>query len=150
MLRWFSYALPGQTVALADSTACPELRKCALASSPRKRACLSGREHWQYCSRSLALAAVRKPGLVSFIPGATLAVDSTCAPPCTTRPLELGADIVMHSATKYLNGHSDIVAGVVIGSQKHIKTIAHKLNRFGGSLDTHACFVLHRGSTNTQ
>ena len=83
MLRWFSYALPGQTVALADSTACPELRKCALASSLRKRACLSGREHWQYCSRSLALAAVRKPGLVSFIPGATLAVELDSTIPST-------------------------------------------------------------------
>lgn len=45
--------------------------------------------------------------------GATLGVDSTCAPPCTTRALELGADIVMHSATKYLNGHSDVLAGVL-------------------------------------
>lgn len=45
--------------------------------------------------------------------GASLGIDSTCAPPCTTRPLELGADIVMHSATKYLNGHSDVLAGVL-------------------------------------
>jgi cystathionine gamma-synthase len=46
--------------------------------------------------------------------GARLAVDSTVAPPVTTRPLELGADIVFHSATKYLNGHSDLTAGVLI------------------------------------
>ena len=45
--------------------------------------------------------------------GAVLAVDSTCAPPVTTRPLEHGADIVFHSATKYLNGHSDVTAGVL-------------------------------------
>jgi cystathionine gamma-synthase len=45
--------------------------------------------------------------------GAVLAVDGTCAPPCTTRALDLGADLVMHSATKYLNGHSDVLAGVV-------------------------------------
>ncbi|WP_420432284.1 trans-sulfuration enzyme family protein [Hyphobacterium sp.] len=45
--------------------------------------------------------------------GALLGIDSTCAPPCTTRPLKLGADIVMHSATKYLNGHSDVLAGVL-------------------------------------
>ncbi|MBI1233112.1 MAG: cystathionine gamma-synthase [Alphaproteobacteria bacterium] len=45
--------------------------------------------------------------------GAALAVDGTCAPPCTTRALDLGADIVMHSATKYLNGHSDVLAGVL-------------------------------------
>ncbi|MCH8490772.1 MAG: PLP-dependent aspartate aminotransferase family protein [Oceanicaulis sp.] len=46
--------------------------------------------------------------------GAVLAVDGTCAPPCTTRALDLGADMVMHSATKYLNGHSDVLAGAVI------------------------------------
>ena len=45
--------------------------------------------------------------------GARVAVDSTCASPILTRPLELGADIVMHSATKYLNGHSDVIAGVL-------------------------------------
>jgi cystathionine gamma-synthase len=43
-----------------------------------------------------------------------LAVDSTVAPPVTTRPLELGADLVFHSATKYLNGHSDLTAGVLV------------------------------------
>jgi len=46
--------------------------------------------------------------------GAVLAVDGTCAPPCTTRALDLGADLVMHSATKYLNGHSDVLAGAVV------------------------------------
>ena len=45
--------------------------------------------------------------------GAVLAVDSTCATPVLTRPIELGADLVMHSATKYLNGHSDVIAGVL-------------------------------------
>jgi cystathionine gamma-synthase len=45
---------------------------------------------------------------------AILAVDGTCAPPCTTRALDLGADLVMHSATKYLNGHSDVLAGAVV------------------------------------
>ncbi|RFB79264.1 trans-sulfuration enzyme family protein [Methylovirgula sp. 4M-Z18] len=45
--------------------------------------------------------------------GARVAVDSTCATPVLTRPLELGADIVMHAATKYLNGHSDVLAGVL-------------------------------------
>ena len=46
--------------------------------------------------------------------GARLVVDSTVAPPVTTRPLELGADYVFHSATKYLNGHSDVLAGVLV------------------------------------
>jgi len=49
--------------------------------------------------------------------GALLAIDSTVATPVLTRPIELGADIVMHSATKYLNGHSDIIAGALIGAR---------------------------------
>lgn len=49
--------------------------------------------------------------------GARLAVDSTCATPLLTRPLELGADIVMHAATKYLNGHSDVVAGALVTAE---------------------------------
>jgi len=50
--------------------------------------------------------------------GAKLAIDSTCASPILTRPLALGADIVMHSATKYLNGHSDVLAGLLITGAK--------------------------------
>ncbi|KAA5804903.1 PLP-dependent transferase [Alkalicaulis satelles] len=50
--------------------------------------------------------------------GARLAVDSTSAPPCTTRSLDLGADYVVHSATKYLNGHSDVLAGAVVTRAK--------------------------------
>jgi cystathionine gamma-synthase len=49
--------------------------------------------------------------------GALLAVDSTVATPVLTRPLSLGADLVMHSATKYLNGHSDIIAGALVGAR---------------------------------
>jgi cystathionine gamma-synthase len=49
--------------------------------------------------------------------GAAVAVDSTAATPLLTRPLELGADIVMHSATKYLNGHSDVIAGALAGAR---------------------------------
>lgn len=64
--------------------------------------------------------------------GAVLAVDSTVAPPVTTRPLELGADLVFHSATKYLNGHSDLTAGALITREaddcwaeiRHVRTLA--------------------------
>ena len=59
---------------------------------------------------------------IAHAAGAVLGVDGTNAPPCTQRPLELGADISFHSATKYLNGHSDITGGVV--------TVAHKDARF--------------------
>ncbi|MEE8336165.1 MAG: aminotransferase class I/II-fold pyridoxal phosphate-dependent enzyme [Candidatus Neomarinimicrobiota bacterium] len=77
-------------------------------------------------------------GLISMI-------DNTFASPINFRPAELGFDLSLHSCSKYINGHSDIVAGAVIGSEKLINRIKHKLNHFGGSLDPHACFLLHRG-----
>jgi len=72
-------------------------------------------------------------------------IDNTFATPINFRPPELGFDLSIHSCTKYLNGHSDIVAGAVIGRRDLIEKITHKLNHLGGSLDPHACFLLHRG-----
>ena len=72
-------------------------------------------------------------------------VDNTFASPVNFKPLELGFDLEIHSATKYLNGHSDIVAGAVVGSAELIGKVTHKLNHLGGILDPHACFLLHRG-----
>jgi len=77
-------------------------------------------------------------GLVSLI-------DNTFLSPINFRPPEWGFDLSLHSCTKYLNGHSDIGAGAVIGSADLIEKIRHKLNHLGGSLDPHACFLLHRG-----
>ena len=72
-------------------------------------------------------------------------IDNTFASPVNFRPLSLGFDLSIHSCTKYLNGHSDIVAGCAIGKEAQIGAIVHKLNHLGGSLDPHACFLLHRG-----
>jgi len=72
-------------------------------------------------------------------------IDNTFASPVNFRPLDWGFDISLHSATKYLNGHSDIVAGVVLGRAELVTKITHKLNHLGGSLDPHAAFLLHRG-----
>jgi cystathionine beta-lyase/cystathionine gamma-synthase len=80
----------------------------------------------------------RKHGLISMI-------DNTFASPVNFRPPEWGFDLSLHSCTKYLNGHSDIVAGAIIGRADLMKTISRKLNHLGGSLDPHACFLLHRG-----
>lgn len=80
----------------------------------------------------------RSHGLVSFI-------DNTFATPVNFRPLEHGFDLVLHSATKYLNGHSDIVAGAIVGSMQKVGAARHLLNHLGGSLDPHACFLLSRG-----
>ena len=73
------------------------------------------------------------------------AVDNTFTSPVNYRPPEHGFDLSIHSATKYLNGHSDIVAGAVIGEEALIEKITHRLNHLGGSLDPHAAFLLHRG-----
>ena len=75
----------------------------------------------------------------------TSLIDNTFASPVNYRPIEAGFDLVVHSATKYLNGHSDIVAGAVAGSSAHIERIRHKANHLGGSLDPHAAFLLNRG-----
>jgi len=80
----------------------------------------------------------RTNGLLSLI-------DNTFSSPVNFRPPEWGFDLSLHSCTKYLNGHSDIVAGAVIGRADLIEKITHKLNHLGGSLDPHACFLLHRG-----
>ena len=80
----------------------------------------------------------KEHGLVSLI-------DNTFASPMNFRPPEWGFDLSLHSCTKYLNGHSDIVAGAVIGSAPWIERVKRKLDHLGGSLDPHACFLLHRG-----
>jgi cystathionine beta-lyase/cystathionine gamma-synthase len=72
-------------------------------------------------------------------------IDNTFASPVNFRPAEHGFDLSLHSATKYLNGHSDIVAGAVIGTAALVEKITHRLNHLGGSLDPHAAFLLHRG-----
>ncbi len=79
--------------------------------------------------------------------GARLAVDSTVATPVLTRPLELGADIVMHSATKYLNGHSDVVAGALITGQEdeYWAKVCHNRSDFGAILGPFEAWLLLRG-----
>ena len=72
-------------------------------------------------------------------------IDNTFASPINYRPPERGFDISLHSGTKYLNGHSDIVAGAVIGRADLIEKVKHKLDHLGGSMDPHAAFLLYRG-----
>lgn len=80
----------------------------------------------------------RATGLVSMI-------DATMATPLGLRPQARGFDLSIHSATKFLNGHSDIVAGAVIGSRARCREVLHKAQRLGGSLDPDACAMLSRG-----
>ncbi|THV29540.1 trans-sulfuration enzyme family protein [Glycomyces paridis] len=77
--------------------------------------------------------------------GLTSIVDNTLATPVVFRPHTVGFDLVCHSATKALNGHSDIAAGVVTGSGERIEQVASVLRAHGSSLDPHAAFLLARG-----
>lgn len=76
---------------------------------------------------------------------ALLIVDNTFATPINQRPLELGADVVVHSASKYLNGHSDVVAGFAISSEDIASEIEERRKLFGGSADPFAGFLIARG-----
>ncbi len=76
--------------------------------------------------------------------GAILLVDNTFATPINQNPLALGADLVVHSATKYLGGHSDLVAGVVVGPERLISRIDSK-GYFGAAVDPFVGFLLARG-----
>ncbi|HUO42004.1 MAG TPA: aminotransferase class I/II-fold pyridoxal phosphate-dependent enzyme [Methylomirabilota bacterium] len=72
-------------------------------------------------------------------------IDNTFASPINFRPPEHGFDLSLHSCTKYLNGHSDIVGGAIIGRRELVEKVKHRLDHLGGSMDPHACFLLHRG-----
>ena len=72
-------------------------------------------------------------------------VDSTFASPINHRPLDDGADVVIHSATKYLGGHNDLIAGIVSGSEEVVGPIRALVGVMGGILDPHAAWLLLRG-----
>ncbi|MGX7825341.1 trans-sulfuration enzyme family protein [Actinokineospora sp. 24-640] len=74
-----------------------------------------------------------------------LVIDNTFLTPYCLRPLDHGAHVVVHSATKYLGGHSDITAGVASGSRKYLDRIWTTMLKLGGSLDALPCFLLERG-----
>jgi cystathionine beta-lyase len=78
--------------------------------------------------------------------GITTVIDNSWASPYFQNPLELGVDLVLHSATKYLGGHSDIVAGVVMGGQERLSSIkANEGSLLGGILDPFAAWLMLRG-----
>ncbi len=77
--------------------------------------------------------------------GALVVVDNTFATPVNQKPLKLGADLVLHSATKYLGGHADALGGAVCGPQDHIRRIFHFREINGAALDPMAAYLLLRG-----
>jgi cystathionine beta-lyase/cystathionine gamma-synthase len=77
--------------------------------------------------------------------GLTLVMDATFASPVNLKPVPLGVDAVIHSATKYLGGHSDLIAGVVCGSRALVDEVVRVARLYGPALDPHAAWLLDRG-----
>jgi cystathionine beta-lyase/cystathionine gamma-synthase len=88
---------------------------------------------------------IAKLAILAKSSGVALVVDSTLASPINCRPLEHGADVVIHSATKYLNGHHDILCGVVAGTSSYIEEVRRKMIVWGQAPDPFACWLLERG-----
>lgn len=106
-------------------------------------------------TRLIYLESISNPTMrVGWIPAAVefardhgllTAVDNTFATPINFRPSEVGVDLVIHSATKYLNGHSDVAAGAVGASKKLIEQLRTRMNLYGPTLDPNAAWLLQRG-----
>ena len=77
--------------------------------------------------------------------GALLCVDATFAAGMAQRPLELGADLVVHSATKFINGHSDVIAGAVAGSEALVSRVFSVMSYYGSCIDPAGAWLLARG-----
>src|SRR3954469_7925725 len=77
--------------------------------------------------------------------GLALLVDATFASPINFRPLEHGADVAITSATKYLNGHSDVIAGAVAGSASFVEEVTRLMRLWGQAIDPHAAWLIDRG-----
>ena len=82
---------------------------------------------------------------VAHARGVKVVIDTTFASPINHRPLEQGADLVLHSATKYMGGHNDLLAGSVTGSSEIIGPIRDAVGVLGGVIDSHAAWLLLRG-----
>lgn len=72
-------------------------------------------------------------------------IDNTFATPINQNPLTMGINVVVHSATKYLNGHSDVNAGVIVAAAGIVEKVKNAAVNLGGMLDAHACYQLERG-----
>ena len=98
------------------------------------------------CNPIMRLTDIAGAAEIAHAGGALLAVDSTFASPVATRPLELGADLVLHSATKYIGGHGDAMGGIVCGSSVLIRPlVAEATVHYGGNLSPFNAWLIARG-----
>ncbi|MDT3699927.1 MAG: aminotransferase class I/II-fold pyridoxal phosphate-dependent enzyme [Thermincola sp.] len=94
---------------------------------------------------SLRIYDIRKIADFAHERGIKLVIDNTFATPYNQKPLDLGADVVVHSCTKYLNGHSDIMAGAILGDAGYIDTCINIFRKMGGNLNGFDAWLLLRG-----
>ena len=93
----------------------------------------------------LRILDLRSIADAAHLRGPVLLVDATLATPVNLRPVEHGADLVIHSMTKYLGGHSDVTGGAVLGQRSLVQEARRRAQVFGGVLDPHAAWLVERG-----
>ena len=94
---------------------------------------------------TLKIVDIRKAANLAHSNGAILMVDNTFASPVNQNPMDLGADVVLHSVTKYINGHADLIAGVAVASKDNAHRIRMMRRDFGGTLDPLPAWLILRG-----
>ncbi len=94
---------------------------------------------------TLKLVDITRAARLAHSQGAVLMVDNTFASPINQNPLDLGADVVLHSMTKYINGHADLIAGAAIASKERAHKIKMSRREFGGTLDPIPAWLILRG-----
>lgn len=95
---------------------------------------------------TLKIIDISKCAEIAHKYGIVLVVDNTFATPCLQRPIELGADVVVHSATKYLGGHGDLIGGVVVGKEEFIKKLkSDVVNDLGATISPFSAWLILRG-----
>jgi cystathionine gamma-synthase len=126
-----------------ETTVIEPANTAALAAALRDGTCLFFTE--SPTNPYLRVIDVAEAVRVCHARGVRVVIDSTFASPVFHRPLEQGADYVLHSATKYLGGHNDLLAGVVAGSAEAMAPVREAVGVLGGVLDPHAAYLLLRG-----
>lgn len=94
---------------------------------------------------TLKICDITKIAELAHAHGIKVIVDNTLATPLNQKPLELGADVVVHSGTKYLNGHSDVMAGAIVGESDYISECISIFRKMGGNLNAFDAWLLQRG-----
>jgi cystathionine beta-lyase/cystathionine gamma-synthase len=94
---------------------------------------------------TLKIVDIRKAARLAHSNGAILMVDNTFASPINQNPIDLGADVVLHSVTKYINGHADLIAGAAVADKDNIHKIKMMRRDFGGTLDPLPAWLILRG-----